>query len=183
MMGPADILAFDRRRVAIHEVGHAIVAAHWTTNLSVMLFPTPGYTGRIDQRSVTGQLRYRRFDSKLGLSTVGWAGLIAERLDSAEGAYLPEIIEEYEHDANAVSDTDRAAICAAAHRNRRRTATMAETILRAEWNTLLQLATNAIVELEKYGHTTIHFSNAQPQRVNRIHSRPALASISTQRSP
>ncbi len=128
----ADLSAYDCRNAALHEVSHAVVANRWTEQLTVRIFPND--TGSTAERSVVGQMSFRPFRSRLGMSAVGWAGFLGEFIRDNPSGDLREALEEYELDPEVMSESDLREIEQVGGRERRKAAKIAFEIIKEDWS-------------------------------------------------
>jgi hypothetical protein len=106
-MSPARIEAHDRRKVAIHEAGHAVIARHVRVtafNPEIWRNPDAGE----DEKTWIGNIRVERSRriSRLRMAMVAVAGAVGEHVWSGDADFLENEGEWAWHEEAIMSPTD-----------------------------------------------------------------------------
>lgn len=138
------LLDFDLRSAAFHELGHAIVARRWGNSMiTVTVFKILRPKDPAEHRLVTGQTHQPAAPTKMERSANGWAGTIAEHLSREFDVDPDDLFDAISFDL--LSETDRRGIEAVAPGRRRRSFMLAYNLVRSEWKTITRLARRLVV--------------------------------------
>jgi hypothetical protein len=146
-MTSAGILAHDRRKVAIHEACHAVVALPYVTHLSIRLWEYADDGCPRELSTIGGQVRLspKRPLTPRVASAFGWAGYVGDHMGD-EGDPTDEAWQIWDYATctgdydESLSDTDRAAIEEASPSWRYRSLELACRILHEGWPTVSSVA-------------------------------------------
>jgi hypothetical protein len=124
------------RRTAVHEIAHAVVAQRWSPTITIVFVKNPnGGFSKLFQKEVLAATTARTPQSNFDLSSMGWAGALAEAIDDNPLHTFEQITNALSRkgtDANkAISPTDRKGIEAVSVEERHSTLSCAYEILRA----------------------------------------------------
>jgi hypothetical protein len=107
-MSSAEAEKLDKRNVAFHEAGHAIVAEHfggsWAAHITRKGKPT------LSNKSWTGQTHHLTTPTPFRRAVIGWAGMVAEEFfaqDAMQDFTLDDLRGQFEFESESASQSDR----------------------------------------------------------------------------